>query len=356
MRIVLVAESFFPAVDGTTTTVKAVADRLVETGHTVLVVAPPPGLTSYRGCRVVRIQQRDRVGTQVREVLEAFGPDLVHVTSPGTVGRKALKYAAKLGVRTLTVQQTPVSALGSDQWCSKVRDRSDRVLVTACWMRTRLAGLGVDADLWQPGVDTAAFGPQLRDPWLHGSWARARSSTGPRVVVGFVGGLRRRHGVRLLPELGLVPGIRPVVVGDGPQRGWLAARMPDAKFTGPLEAGDLTRAMAAFDVLVHPGTEETCCHALREAAASGVPVVAPRAGGAPDVVRSLESGLLYDPTGTHALARAVAAVAGDQHRGLLGNRARELACERDWRDAVDELVSAHYGPMLAAGSTTPRAA
>lgn len=356
MRIVLVAESFYPAVDGTTTTVKAVVDRLVETGHTVLVVAPAPGLTSYRGCRVVRIQQRDRVGTQVREVLEAFGPDLVHVTSPGAVGRKALKHASRLGVRTLTVQQTPVSPLAADQWCTKVGDRSDRVLVTATWMRARLAGLGVAADLWRPGVDTAAFGPQLRDPWLHGSWARARSSTGPRVVVGFVGGLRRRHGVRLLPDLGLVPGIRPVIVGDGPQRGWLAARMPDAKFTGPLEAGDLTRAMAAMDVLVHPGIQETCCHALHEAAASGVPVVAPRAGGAPDVVRSLETGLLYDPTGTRAMARAVAAVAGDRHRALLGSRARELACERDWRTAVDDLVATHYLPMLAPGSSTPRAA
>lgn len=356
MRIVLVAESFFPAVDGTTTTVKAVVDRLVETGHTVLVVAPAPGLTSYRGCRVVRIQQRDRVGTQVREVLDAFGPDLVHVTSPGTVGRKALKHAARLGIRTVTVQQTPVSALAADRWCSKVAERSDRVLVTATWMRTRLAGLGVDADLWRPGVDTAAFGPQLRDSWLHDSWARARSSTGPRVVVGFVGSLRRRHGVRLLPDLGLVPGIRPVIVGDGPQRGWLAARMPEAKFTGPLETGDLTRALAAFDVLVHPGPEETCCHALREAAASGVPVVAPRAGGAVDVVRSLETGLLYDPNGSHALARAVAAAAGDRHRGLLGARARELACERDWRAAVDELVRTHHVPLLATGRRTPRAA
>lgn len=175
-------------------------------------------------------------------------------------------------------------------------------------------------------------------------------------MVGFVGGLHRRHGVRLLPALGLVPGIRPVIVGDGPQRGWLAARMPEAKFTGPLGSGDLTRALAAMDLLVHPGTQETCCHALREAAASGVPVVAPRAGGAPDVVRPLETGLLYDPAGTHTLARAVAAVAGDRHRGLLGTRAREMAGERDWRMAVDELVGTHYAPMATRDSGRPRAA
>jgi phosphatidylinositol alpha 1,6-mannosyltransferase len=319
-----------------------VVDRLVDTGHDVLVVAQAPGLTTYRGCSVARIQPRELVGTQVRAVLESFGPDLVHVTSPDTVGRKALKHATRLGIRTLTVQQTPVSHLAADRWRSKVAERSDRVLVTAGWMRDRLADLDIPADLWAPGVDTAAFGPQLRDTWLHDSWARAKSKSGPRVVVGYVGSLHRRHGVRRLAELAKVPGTRPVLIGDGPQKPWLRTRLPHAKFTGALETGDLTRAMAALDLLVHPGTEETCCHALREAAASGVPVVAPRAGGAPDVVRSMESGLLYDPTDGAALVRAVSTVAGDRHRALLGRQGRALVCRRDWGVVVDELVDRHY--------------
>jgi phosphatidylinositol alpha 1,6-mannosyltransferase len=355
MRTVLVAESFFPAVDGTTTTVKAVVDRLVDTGHDVLVVAPAPGLASYRGCRVARIQPRELVGTQVRAELEAFAPDLVHVTSPETIGRKALKHAGRLGIPTLTVQHTPVSHLAAERWRAKVADRSDRVLVTATWMRERVGDLDVDAGLWVPGVDTTAFGPQLRDRWLHDNWARAGSSAGPRVVVGYVGSLHRRHGVRRLANLAQVPGIRPVLIGDGPQRPWLAGRLPDAKFTGALETGDLTRAMAALDVLVHPGNEETCCHALREAAASGVPVVAPRSGGAPGVVRPLESGLLYDPSDAQEFTRAVAMVAGDRHRALLGARGRELAV-RDWRTAVDELVDLHHGALVGRPTRATHAA
>lgn len=343
MRIALVAESFFPAVDGATTTVKAVADRLVETGHTVLVVAPAPGLRSYRGCRVARIQTRERVGSQVREVLDAFAPDLVHVTSPARIGRKALAWTARTGVPSLAAQQSPVTSLAADRWAGGVGRQADRVVVTAGWMQGRLLDLGVEAPLWAPGVDTLAFAPHLRDAWLHRAWSRGRS--GPRVVVGYVGALRKRHDVRALADLARVPGIRPVVVGDGAQRGWLEARLPEGRFTGALETGYLTRAIASLDVLVHPGTAETCCHALREAAASGVPVVAPRAGGAVDVVRSLETGLLYDPTDQHALARAVAAVAGDRHRTLLGERARELASHRDWRVAVDELVEQHYRPL-----------
>ena len=347
MKIALATETFYPAVDGTTTTVKAVADRLIDTGHEVRILAPGRGLSTYRGSRVVRTRPLDSPGAQARDALVEFAPDLVHVTSPGTLGRKVLKHARRLGIPSVVVEQSAVMDLTSDYWRAKVAHRSDTVLVTSPWMVERVAEFGVTAGLWTPGVDTAAFAPQLRDPWLHTSWSRAGSADGPHVVVGFVGSLHRRHGVRRLAELASVPGIRPVVIGDGPERDWLRSRLPLAKFTGALETGDLTVALPSLDLLVHPGEQETCSHVLREAAASGVPVVAPRSGGATAVVRSLETGLLYDPRDPHGLRRAVATVAGDPHRGLLGARARELATARDWGVAVDELVEGHYLLTLA---------
>ena len=71
---------------------------------------------------------------------------------------------------------------------------------------------------------------------------------------------------------------------------------------------------------------------------------------------SLESGLLYDPADRQAFARAVAAVAGDRHRALLGARGRELAVRRDWRTAVDELVERHYGAPVDVPAHAPHAA
>jgi phosphatidylinositol alpha 1,6-mannosyltransferase len=345
MRIALVTETFYPAVDGTTRTVQAVADRLVDTGHDVLIVAPTPGLTTYRSSTVARIRATDRPGAQVREALDRFRPDLVHVTSPDAVGRKALTHAQRLGIPTLVVEQSPLLHVAADYWRTRIAERADAVLATSRWMVGRLADFGVPAGLWAPGVDTAAFTPALRDEWLHERWSRARSRTGPLAVVGYVGSLRKRHDVRRLATLAGVPGIRPVVIGDGPQRTWLAARLPGARFTGPLGLGDLTAVLPSLDVVVHPGEHETCCHALREAGASAVPVIAPRSGGAPDVVRHLETGLLYDPGDAHGFARAVAAVAADRRRSLLGDRARELAT-RDWRTAVDELVERHYRPLV----------
>jgi phosphatidylinositol alpha 1,6-mannosyltransferase len=358
MRIALVTEAFYPAVEGTTRTVKAVADRLVDLGHEVGIVAPGPGLGTYRCSPVVRISGRERLGGRVREALTDLRPDLVHVTSPGPLGRKALKHAGRLGVPTVVVEQSPVTDQAAGHWRAKVAHRADTLLVTAPWMLDRARELGGEPTLWTPGVDTTAFTPGLRDPWLHASWSRAHSSrpTTPLVTVGFVGGLETRHGVRRLAELAAVPGIRPVVVGDGSLRRWLTGRLPGARFTGALETGGLTVALASLDLLVHPGEHETCCHALREAAASGLPVVAPRSGGAPAVVRSLETGVLYDPADARGLQQAVAAVAADPHRALLGARGRELALGRDWAAAVDELVERHHRPMLGrrAGFTAAR--
>ncbi|MGA8846970.1 MAG: glycosyltransferase [Nocardioides sp.] len=344
MRIALVTESFYPAVDGTTTTLKAVADRLVDLGHTIRIITPGPGLTTYRTSRVVRIRPLEPTGAQVRAAIDAFAPDLVHVTSPGTLGRRALKHTDRAGIPSVVVEQSPVLDFAADYWRAKVADRTDVVLVTSTWMVARMAEFGVTAGLWRPGVDTGAFTPALRDRWLHDSWSRARSAAGPQVVVGYVGGLHKRHGVRRLADLAPIRGIRPVIIGGGSQRDWLETRLPGAKITGALPTGDLTVAMPTFDLLVHPGEHETCSHALRETAASGVPVVAPRAGGAVDVVRHLETGLLYEPGDARDLRRAVESLAGDRQRHLMGEHARDLVSARSWPAAVDELTG-HYASI-----------
>lgn len=352
-RIALVTETFYPAVDGTTTTLKQLTDHLIDAGHEVLVVAPGPGLSTYRRSQVARIRPLDRPGRQVRDALARFEPDLVHAVSPGTLGRKALKHARRAGVPTVVVQHAPPAELTRDLWLAKVVARADRLVVTSDFLAGRLHELGLDPAVWEPGVDTRAFTPDLRDRWLHDKWSRSRSREGRRVVVGYAGSLHERHGVRRLVELADLRGVQLVVVGNGPQESWLRRHLPRARFTGALGTGDLATALASMDVLVHPGEAETCCHTLREAAASAVPVVAPRSGGAPRVVRDLETGLLYDPGTATGLRRAVESVAGDRHRALLGARGRELST-RTWRDSCAELLAEVYAPLLGPGELAGR--
>lgn len=335
-RVVVVTETFSPGTDPATETARRVTDRLIDTGHPVLVVAGAPGLADYRGARVARVRTRTQVGSQVRAELLGFAPDLVLVADPGTVGQKALKHAARLDLTTLTVDGTTTGEFAPDSWRRKVAERSDALLVTSTWMRERLLDQGIPVARWSPGVDTDAFHPGMRSEELRDRWLAGLPDD--TVVVGFVGSLRKRHGVRRLAEITHVPGVRVVVIGEGPQSAWIRHSVPAAFVTGHLTGHDLSRAMASLDILVQPGTRTTRAAALREAAASGVPAVAPRAGGAPDVVRHLETGILYPPDEPAALADAVAAVRADPQRALLGSAARATALQRPWSAACDELL------------------
>ncbi len=342
-RIVLVTESFDPRLTGTAGTVRQVADRLTGLGHEVRLLTSGPGPAAYHAAGISRFGPPRR-NAKLREALMAYGPDLVHAFTPGGLGTRALRQARRLDVPTVVTETSQRAEYAPPQWREGVADRADRLTVTATWLRDRLGSAGVPAQIWSPGVDTDVFTPGRRDQTLRASWTDGDLT---QVVVGYVGSLHKRHGVRRLAEVARVPGTRLVVIGDGPQQLWLRSRLPESvHFTGRLKPREAATAMASLDLLVAPSTVATCAHTLREAAACGVPCVAPRAGGAPDVVKHLETGLLYAPTDPVGLADAVAAVVADRRRQLLGDHAREVAAGRTWRDAVDELVRDHYAPLL----------
>lgn len=103
---------------------------------------------------------------------------------------------------------------------------------------------------------------------------------------------------------------RLIVVGDGVARaavmemfgGGLAAR---CHFVGQMEESALVGLYAACDLLVWPALNEAYGMALLEAQAAGLPVVAGRTGGVPDVVADGATGLLTAVGDAAALAAAV---------------------------------------------------
>ena len=202
-----------------------------------------------------------------------------------------------------------------------------------------------DLHLWRRGVDLDLFGPRQRDESLHATWTRG-ARPGERVVVGYVGRLAAEKSVRRLLEVSRVPGVELVVVGDGPERGWLERHLPRATFTGMLGGADLARAFASLDVFVHPGESETFCQTVQEAQASGVAVVAAGSGGPVDLVEDGRTGLLYDVTDPRSLRRAVATVVGDPLlRRSLARAGRDAVQGRTWAALVDRLVEEHYRPL-----------
>jgi glycosyltransferase involved in cell wall biosynthesis len=143
-----------------------------------------------------------------------------------------------------------------------------------------------------------------------------------------------QHMIAALPAvLGAVPDARYLVVGDGEHR--------DALEQAALEAGvadrvvfagsrtDVPRVLAACDLFVLPTLADALPTVLAEAAAAGVPIVASRIGGVPEMCVDGRNGVLVDPGRPEGLADACARVLADPAlRARLGAAGRELARER----------------------------
>ena len=138
-----------------------------------------------------------------------------------------------------------------------------------------------------------------------------------------------------------------VIVGDGVDRAKLQALLPRAVFTGALYGPDLAAAYASMDVFVHPGEHETFCQAVQEAMASGLPVIAPDAGGPRDLVAPYRTGLLLAVAEFEGrLAQSVEHLLDERAR--YAQAARRSVLARTWPAICDELLG-HYEAVQVPG-------
>ncbi|MEQ4546249.1 glycosyltransferase family 4 protein, partial [Nocardioides kribbensis] len=363
LRVLVVAESFLPQVNGVTNSVRRVLEHLAAEGHEAELVAPT-GPSSYAGFPVTLARgatlpfYRDfRIGLETRRRLRAvmlrFRPDVVHVASPATLGHQAVRAADELGVPTVAIYQTDLVGFAERYGIAggtramarltrRIHTRADRTLAPSRASLAQLEALAVPRTaLWPRGVDLDAFHPRWRSADL-----RRELSPDGRLVVGYVGRLAPEKELHLLARLADDPRYALVVVGGGPEEGRLRELLPGAHFLGVLHGEDLSRLYASLDVFVHTGRHETYCQSAQEALAAGVPVVAPRSGGPVDVVTDVVSGFLYVPGDADDLAAYVERLTDAALRQQMARAARESVAGRSWR-AVNESLLTHYREVVA---------
>ncbi|OBJ23426.1 glycosyltransferase family 1 protein [Mycobacterium sp. 1245801.1] len=368
MRVAIVAESFLPEVNGVSNSVIRVLEHLRRTGHEALVIAPdaPPGQPRadriYDGIRVHRVPSRmfPKVTSlplgvptpRLVKVLRGFDPHVVHLASPALLGYGGLRAARWLGVPTVAVYQTdvpgfaasygiPMTARAAWAWFRHLHGLADRTLApSSVTMEALVAHRFPRVHRWARGVDVLRFAPSARSEALRRQW----SPLG-KPIVGFVGRLAPEKHVERLAGLAASDAVQLVIVGDGVDRAKLQSAMPAAVFTGALYGDELAAAYASMDVFVHPGEHETFCQVVQEALASGLPVIAPDAGGPRDLVTPWRTGLLlavneFEPR----LSDAVAHLIAERPRYALA--ARRSVVGRSWPVICDELLG-HYEAVLS---------
>lgn len=372
LRVLVVTESFLPQVNGVTNSVRRVLEHLAAEGHEAELVAPT-GPETYSGFPITHARGASlpfyadfRIGLETRRrlraTMERFRPDVVHIASPATLGYQAAKAARSLGVPTVAIYQTdlvgfadrygvPGGARAMESLTRRIHLGVDRTLAPSTASIAQLAALGIDdVARWPRGVDQVLFEPAKRDEALH-----AELAPHGEVLVGYVGRLAPEKELELLAHVDRLPGVRLVLVGGGPEEARLRMLLPDAAFLGVLHGDELARAYATLDVFVHTGRHETYCQSAQEALASGVPVVAPRAGGPIDVVDDTVAGHLYEPgDGDELAAHVERLVTQPVLRRRMAAAARLSVRDRTWR-AVNDLLVSHYRDVSAPAGTRRRA-
>lgn len=150
-------------------------------------------------------------------------------------------------------------------------------------------------------------------------------------VIGTIGRLHASKGyASLIEAMPLVreklPQARLVLVGEGREREQLENRVRELRLNSHVdfvgERSDAAGLLPEFDIFVLPSVIEGMPNAVLEAAMAGIPVVATRVGGVPEVIQDSISGLLVEPGSSVSLAHALVRMGQDDSlRGECGKNA-----------------------------------
>lgn len=369
MRIALFTETFLPKVDGIVTRLRHTVNYLQQGGDQVLVVAPDGGITEYQGAKVYGVSgmplplypelklalPRPAIG----EALEAFQPDLIHIVNPAVLGLAGLYYAKMMSLPLIAsyhthlpqyLQHYGMGALEGVLWelLKAAHNQAEINLCTSTAMMEELSQHGIErVALWQRGVDTELFRPQLQSREMRDHLSQGNPDDPLLLYVGRVSAEKQIDEIK--PVLEAIPQARLAIVGDGPYRESLEKHFADTPthFVGYLEGETLGAAYASADAFIFPSRTETLGLVLLEAMAAGCPVVAARSGGIPDIVTDGVNGYLFDPKDREGAVTATKRLLETQsERELLRDKARQEAECWGWSAATQQLRD-YYQQVLS---------
>jgi glycosyltransferase involved in cell wall biosynthesis len=286
------------------------------------------GRADPRGLRRALAEARGRPGAVVTRAV-----------SPQLVGQAI---ARRAGAAHVYNEHTPLTATGEllparphqRLLTGVVAPHVDRVIAVSQRQREPLTRLGYRAER----IVTVLNGVFAADVETRAERADTRRALGLRpedFTVACVANLRSEKGAQAFVEAVAraraegAPGLRGVVVGDGPERARVERLAAEAGHVQVLGSrGDVPDLLAACDAFCLLSRAEALPMSILEAMALGLPVVTADVGGSAEAVADGETGIVVAPGDTGAAAGALAALATDPERArAMGERGR--ACQRE---------------------------
>ncbi len=366
MRIAYCSDALPPVADGVTRTLGELVATLRESGVEFLFVSAvkPDAALEWRD-RVHTIvgvpfplYPYYKVGLPIAETLDAvldrFAPDVVHIVTPSLLGLYGVRYGRRRGIpvvasfHTNFVSLFSYYGLGRLEWLGRrcmrwFYNQCDITLAPSWSTADYLRAHGIkNVGLWQGGVDPERFAPGFRSEAL-----RDQIGADGMPVLLYVGRLAKEKNLHYL--VAAVRELRRrgdpfklVIVGAGPIRAEIEARLPEAYFTGYVKADDVARWYASADLFVFPSTAETFGIVVLEAFASGLPVVGVNGGGIRELVTPSWNGFLAPPHEPAAFAELVHSLLQQPAvAARLGAQARATAAGYRWPDVNRRLLDCY---------------
>lgn len=359
MKIAIITETFLPSTDGIVTRLCATIQWLQKNGHEVLIIAPDLGTYEFNGAKVVGVPARtfffypDRKFSlptrKVKQYLQEFQPDIVHVVNPALIGAAGIYYSRRLKLPLVASYHTNLAQyaayyhlplIQSILW-GYLRLLHNRAAVNLCTsesVKNELLGQGFcNLHVWKRGVAVQQFGPQNYDRNMREYLTQGQPE---KTLLLYVGRLAAEKGIqKIRAVLETSPDLCLALVGDGPNRETLENYFQGAPcvFTGFLHGEKLAKVYASSDIFVFPSITETLGLVILEAMASGLPVIAARTGPSSEQIVDGLTGLLYMPDNKSSLTDAIFKLKDLSLRREIANNAYHIAHNLGWDESAKQL-------------------
>lgn len=299
----------------------------------------------------------------IRKDLQHFQPDIMHISAPDLLGRMAQRYARKRGIPTVVSLHTRFETyfdyyrLGFvrgmiERYLDRFYGDCDDLLVPNMAIAEEFSDpqQARTVTIWGRGVDHTLFTPAHRNT----SWRRELGYAHDETVVLFFGRLVLEKGTDMFCqtiEQANARGhrLRPLIVGDGPERAAMEKRLPDARFTGHLMGEALGQAVASADIFLNPSLTEAFGNVTLEAMASGLTILSAAVPSAQALVEHERSALLVPPSSPCAYVDALERLLKDRDLcDRLSRSALEDARRYTWDETLDPVFRVYQSHMARA--------
>ena len=396
MRIAIICSSFFPVIDGVTIAVLNRLKQLSILGHQIIVFCPDyepikhiyPDYEAYTGemlpgVTIVNLAstkslaldfERDVTITSYQTVLrelDQFQPEIIHVDEAERLGicwlkLPGVKYARQHNIPCMAWFHTNYLEYLDDYLAlpfdsnelikrilgcifARIYNAYDYTLVSSSTTEQKLAKIGIDNTLCAEllGYDADLFHKSSDQQWFAEKYKLPFSSI--KIKLLFLGRLTPDKGwkftlsslAQLSPQI--INQVAIIIAGDGTMKSEIEQSLQkittDIYLLGRVPPEDIASLLVNSDIFVTNSEKETRGLTLIEAAAAGIPAIAPRAGGVIDTIQDGKTGLLYETQNQTDFTEKLSLLIADANlRQTMGEAAKTIAQRWTWQKTVNNLL------------------